>query len=666
MSRLRVLVAIAALLPLVGCETITGIDSDGTTLSAFTPTLSADAGRSGHVAVRLLDNRVLVAGGQNGSMRLASAAIFDPASRSWSAAPSLSVARLGHAAVALADGRVLVLGGHSVEAACGGSAILKSAEIYDPSTGVWSSAAPMNVSRNAPAVVRLADGRVLVAGGGNRCGDVYAHAEIYNPATNSWTMTSAMTVARQAAAAVTLSDGRVLVAGGVGDSRTSWGSLGSAEIYDPATGTWTSTGPMNARRLWGSVDVSAAGALVVLTDGRVLAAGGIDSCWVVCKFVLHSSAEVFNPGTGAWLPVPAMGQARSHHRLSMLETGHVLVAGGLGSSAVLSEAEIFDPASGSFLAVGHLQAGRYDYTATPLDGRSVLLAQGQGAAGALASGEIFAPEAAILALNVAPVAQITGSVTGDEGAELAFSAKGSSDPDGDPLSYAWDFGDGSPAVSGFGASHRYADDGVYTVKLSVSDASHTTVVESSVAVANVAPAVGPVRGVSLLVGEQYAVSGSFADPGADVWSATVDYGDDSGVPELTLNGKSWSLRRAYSVAGVYTVRVVVGDDDGGEGAAEAAVSVLSSEQAIEELLVSSIEQWARDGSVRVWNANALLATLAAATRQLDRGNVTAARQELGAFVNHVEAMMRSGQLSPEQGEQLLMSIQRIMAAIAAA
>ncbi|MGH7701196.1 MAG: PKD domain-containing protein [Gemmatimonadales bacterium] len=380
--------------------------------------------------------------------------------------------------------------------------------------------------------------------------------------------------------------------------------------------------------------------------------------------MLHASAEVLNPATGGWSAVGSMGRARSHHRVSALPSGHVLVAGGQAGGAALSEAEVFDPASGAFIAVGQLQSARYDYTVTNLGGQGVLFAQGQSAIGPLASAEIFAAKTGIFAINGAPVAQISGAAAGAEGAELVFSAAGSSDPDGDALTYVWNFGDGSAAVSGFSVTHRYADDGVYTVTLAVSDPSHTTVVERSVTVANVAPAVSALAGASLLAGERYSASGTFADPGADAWSATVDYGDGAGAEALALDGKSFSLSRVYSVAGVYTVRVVV-RDDGGEGAAQAQVSVMSSAQAIQAWLVGPIEQWVADGSVNRGNANALIVVLEAAMHQLDRGNPEAALNQLAAFVNQVEAAVRTGRLSADQAEQLLAAVQRVRQAVGA-
>src|SRR3989449_4861664 len=119
----------------------------------------------------------------------------------------------------------------------------------------------------------LQDGWVLVAGGGDRCGHMWTSAELFDPTSGTWTSTGTLSMGRQAPAAALLPDGRVLLAGGT--SAYPFPSLASAELYDPATGTWSATGSMADQRIWTSEDVSAAGFLVVLPDGKVLTAGGV-------------------------------------------------------------------------------------------------------------------------------------------------------------------------------------------------------------------------------------------------------------------------------------------------------------------------------------------------------------------------------------------------------
>src|SRR5207249_923538 len=128
--------------------------------------------RSSHVAVRLHDGRVLVAGGINAMTRLATAELFDPGTGAWSSVANMNFPRLGHAAVLLGDGRVLLAGGTSEYP----FPSLASAELYDPATGTWSPTGSMAdqriwTSEDASAagfLVVLADGKVLTAGGVSR------------------------------------------------------------------------------------------------------------------------------------------------------------------------------------------------------------------------------------------------------------------------------------------------------------------------------------------------------------------------------------------------------------------------------------------------------------------------------------------------------------------
>ena len=83
-----------------------------------------------HVAVRLRDGRVLVAGGAS----TASAELYDPATNRWTPTGSMSVDRHSSTATLLRDGRVLVVGGHSGN----GTGVQASAELYDPASGRWT------------------------------------------------------------------------------------------------------------------------------------------------------------------------------------------------------------------------------------------------------------------------------------------------------------------------------------------------------------------------------------------------------------------------------------------------------------------------------------------------------------------------------------------------
>src|SRR5262249_50552088 len=150
---------------------------------------------------------------------------------------SMHDARAMHTATLLSDGRVLVAGGDND----GFGTILASAEIFNPASGTWTATGNMTAVRKGQTATLLSDGRVLVAGGDN--GPRLASAEIFNPATGAWATTSSMAVARSGHAMTLLGDGRALVAGGLTNgSATS--TQASAEIFNPATGIWSTTGSM--------------------------------------------------------------------------------------------------------------------------------------------------------------------------------------------------------------------------------------------------------------------------------------------------------------------------------------------------------------------------------------------------------------------------------------
>jgi len=162
----------------------------------------------------------------------------------------------------------------------------------------------------------LADGRVLAAGGRIWAADgtstLYAGAELFDPATGTWSPTAPLNVARSGHAATRLNDGRVLVTG----------SGNSAELYDPETGTWRMTAPM--------IDQRSRHGQVLLADGRVMVAGGNSK----------TSVEVFDPETETWTQWAPMLQPEGRVQPLPMRDGKVLLLG-------LFHDELYDPAVGS-------------------------------------------------------------------------------------------------------------------------------------------------------------------------------------------------------------------------------------------------------------------------------------------------------------------------------
>jgi len=182
--------------------------------------------------------------------------------------------------------------------------------------------------------------------------------------------------------------------------------------------------------------------------------------------------------------------------------------------------------------------------------------------------------------NLPPVADADGPYVLDEGTPGPLDGSGSSDPNGDPLTYAWDLDlDGvfDDAV-GVAPMVQWPDDGVFPIELQVSDSLLDDVAATTVTVNNVAPTV-LAGGDEVLpgVGTPFARAGSFTDPGADTWVGTVDWGEGAGPVALVLNpDKSFALAHTFARGGNFTVTVTVTDDDGGVGQATFDVLVTNT------------------------------------------------------------------------------------------
>lgn len=272
--------------------------------------------------------------------------------------------------------------------------------------------------------------------------------------------------------------------------------------------------------------------------------------------------------------------------------------------------------------------------------------------------------------NHAPIAAASASRTQlFEGDAVDLSAAGTSDEDGQALTYRWTFSDGAVA-EGATVSHSFADDGAHFATLTVTDpygeASTATV---ALSVSNVAPALAALPTATLLPGETYAGFGAFADPGADAWTGTVTYGDGSPAAALSFVGQVFGLSHTYRAAGTYAVTVAVQDDDGGRGTAASTVVVLTQQEAVGNLEALVDRLPGGCGEVQRASTGAqdtcvprrsLLAKLQAARRQLDRGNAHGAANQLGAFVNEVESLERSGRLAAPEADVLLTAARRIL------
>ena len=188
---------------------------------------------------------------------------------------------------------------------------------------------------------------------------------------------------------------------------------------------------------------------------------------------------------------------------------------------------------------------------------------------------------AIGAVNHLPTAAAGGPYSGSEGAAASFDASGSSDPDGDALSYAWDFGDGSTGT-GVKPSHSYADNGTYTVALTVTDARGATSAPTTTTatIANVPPAVNAGANQTITLGGSFTLTAGFGDQGVNdtPWAYAIDWGD--GSPQTTGSTTSQSnpitASHTYAAAGTNTVRISVTDKDGAAGSGQVTATVTAT------------------------------------------------------------------------------------------
>jgi len=238
----------------------------------------------------------------------------------------------------------------------------------------WETTGAMGTARQACTATLLPDGRVLVAGGynGSTPHTFYASAELYDPAAGTWQSTGSMTSGRAGHKAMLLPDGKVLVSGGYNGAY-----LASAELYDPAAngglGAWTPAGSMSDSRVWHT--------MTLLPNGKVLATGGEDGSATFST----SSADLYDPaangGLGAWSPTGSMAQHRGAHVATLLPDGKVLVAGGLWYEpgigfGTVDLAEIYDPSAGTWLPTSSMRNRRHHHTATLLPNGTVLVTGG--------------------------------------------------------------------------------------------------------------------------------------------------------------------------------------------------------------------------------------------------------------------------------------------------
>jgi N-acetylneuraminic acid mutarotase len=252
-----------------------------------------------------------------------------------------------------------------------------SASPVAPVPASWTPTGDMVEARTNHTATQLLDGRVLVAGGvgvqiNEFSTNILASAELYDPSTGQWTPTGAMLGIRTGHTATLLPNGSVLVTGGGESSDGNGGPLSSAELYDPDTGAWTATGR--------TIGAGPGRTATLLGNGKVLVTGGYGE-----NFDGVAIAELYDPLSGSWSATGDMLEARSGHRANLLLNGKVLVTGGSKS------AELYDPDTAQWTATGSTLEVLVGHTATLLSDGTVLVVGGMAGSGASSSAEVYDP-----------------------------------------------------------------------------------------------------------------------------------------------------------------------------------------------------------------------------------------------------------------------------------
>jgi hypothetical protein len=374
MKNLSIVVGLLSLAPTLGwaqpsISSILTAQSSGT----FNATGNMTRPRQMHSATLLPNGTVLIAGGYELTPAIPrrpittdTAELYNPDLGTFAATGRMTTVRASHSATLLPNGKVLIAGGRDGQD-FSASPALASAELYDSSTGAFTPTASMNGARAGHSATLLANGKVLVAGGYDgqahyseacKCRFLgMATAELYDPATGTFTPTGDMTAPLAGPIATLLSDGKVWITTG-GD-----GPDFGAQLYDPDAGAFSDTG-------WRYATSLIAATVNLLASGQLLITLNVSEC-----DFNSTSAGLQDVSTGIFRDAGPMAYAICRPTGVTLSDGSVLITGGQFRRGG-RPAQVYDPVSGHFSLTGEMVTGRAYHTATLLRSGNVLLTGG--------------------------------------------------------------------------------------------------------------------------------------------------------------------------------------------------------------------------------------------------------------------------------------------------
>ncbi|HVC20446.1 MAG TPA: HYR domain-containing protein, partial [Vicinamibacterales bacterium] len=511
---------------------------------SFAPTGSMTVARDLQTATPLADGTVLIAGGEDemhvfGAWNTAET--FDPATGTFTAtANTMSSERAEATATLLADGKVLIAGGWYMACCQSGGSYgqqpVATADVYDPATRTFTQVGSLATARYEAAAVRLADGRVLIAGGFtniNYGSGPTSSAEIYDPTTQTFSSAGSMTQARNAETMILLPSGKVLIVGGGGTAAQQ-----TAELFDPTTGTFTATANP-------PVQAESGARAFMLPDGTVLLIGS------------GTGTEIYDPATDSFTAgAPTLANHDYWAAIVQLTSGKILLAGN-------GSAEVYDPSTGTSVSVGNPGVGSLFPAGAPLSNGRALIT----------GGETFVPytfvatsAATIFTPNSPPVADPGANQTVSAGAgcvaNVTLDGSASSDPDGDALTYSW--AEGTTPLGTGAVINVSLGVGTHVISLTVDDGHGGTDTKTvTITVADTAPPSFTVPPPVTL--EQAGPNGTLYTP---VIPVATDY--CNATPQVTVSGVP-----AGSIfpAGVTTLTYSASDTNGNTASATTTVTV---------------------------------------------------------------------------------------------